>query len=267
MKLADFQRDFVQALWSPREAVPAPTPLTALTVQPGFDVYRNTVLAGCVDALQANFPAVARLVGDAWFRAAAAVYTRERPPGEPMLMLYGRGFDAFLARFEPAAELPYLAAVARIDRLWSEAHAAADAAPLEAAALQVLIPADLARHALRLHPATRWSWCDEWPVWTLWDRNRQLPAGDDAPIAWRAEGVLLTRPHGAVLQRPLTPAGAALLAACAAGLSIEQAVAAALAADPAADVGELLGQCLIAGAFSAADPLPAHGRAVKGAEA
>jgi hypothetical protein len=32
--------------------------------QPGFAVYRNTVLKGCIDALQANYPTVHALVGD-----------------------------------------------------------------------------------------------------------------------------------------------------------------------------------------------------------
>ena len=53
---------------------------------PAHPVYRNTVLKGCVDALQANFPAVTRLVGEDWFRAAAVVYTRRFPPQAPVLV-------------------------------------------------------------------------------------------------------------------------------------------------------------------------------------
>lgn len=254
--LADFQQAFAQALWSPDRAAPA---VARLAGQPGFAVYRNTVMAGCIDALQANFPAVARLVGDEWFRAAAAVYVRREPPDEPMLALYGRGFAHFLAHFDPAADVPYLPDVARVDRLWSEAHAAADAAPLDASALRALTAADLARYTLRLHPATRWAWCDAFPVHTLWSRNRVAGAVDATPFDWQPEGVLLTRPHGAVQQRPLALAGAALLAACAARDSIEQAVAATLVADPGADAGALIGQCVAAGAFCAIDLLPLYG--------
>jgi len=248
--LRSFQQSFAQALWAP-DGAPA---IAHLTAQPGFAVYRNTVIGGCIDALQANYPAAASVVGDEWFRAAAAVYVRNAPPDEPMLALYGRGFAEFLAGFEPAAELPYLPAIARVDRLWSEAHAAADAPPLDRATLLALTPADVARNKLRLHPATRWSWSDEFPVCTLWSRNR-APTVDATPLAWQGEGVLLTRPHDAVLTQPLTRAGAALLAACAAGRSIEQAVAAALAADTAVDVPALIGQCLAAGAFCSVQPL------------
>jgi len=247
-ELADFQAGFAQALRAPDAALP-PT-LARLAAQPGFAVYRNTVMKACIDALQANFPAVARLVGDEWFRAAAAVHMRSELPAEPMLVLYGAGFADFLARFEPAAELPYLPAVARVDRLWSEAHVAADAAPLGADALLSLVPADLAQRTLQPHPATRWVWSEEHPIHSLWSRNRTAddPA-DGGPCSWQAEGVLLARPHGAVLTGPLTRAGAALLDTCAAGRSIEAAVAAARAAEPAADVAALIGQCMAAGAF------------------
>jgi hypothetical protein len=249
MLLADYQHAFAQALLAedPRSASPE---LARLVAQPGFAVYRNTVLKGCIDALQANFPAVARLVGDEWFRAAAAVYARREPPTAPTLLNYGKTFADFLAQFEPAAELPYLADVARVDRLWSEAHVAADDDTLNPAALAPLAPEDMRRLSLRPHATARWAWCDEHPIYTLWSRNRDCGAAFDAEIDWRGEGVLLTRPHGAVKHQALTSDGAAFLSACADGLSIERAVAAALQANPAADLAALINQFLQAGAFT-----------------
>jgi hypothetical protein len=70
MSLTQFQDQFAQALFS-AEAGPEIAPLAC---QPGFAVYRNTVMKGCIDALQANYPSVMRLVGEEWFRAAAALY-------------------------------------------------------------------------------------------------------------------------------------------------------------------------------------------------
>jgi hypothetical protein len=83
--LAGFQNDFARALLSPQPA----TALGSLTAQPGFAVYRNTVIKGCVDAIAANYPAVTRLVGEAWLRAAASVYVREALPGDPALIRSG----------------------------------------------------------------------------------------------------------------------------------------------------------------------------------
>jgi hypothetical protein len=249
MQLADYQDAFAHALLADdtRDVQPA---IAHLVAQPGFSVYRNTVLKGCIDALQANFPAVARLVGDEWFRAAAALYVRRALPSAPTLLTYGRSFADFLRDFEPASELPYLAHVARVDRLWSEAHVAADDELLDPAALARLAPVDMGRFALRPHAAARWAWCDEHPIYTLWSRNRDSSADFNGEIDWRGEGVLLTRPHGAVMHRFLPREGAAFLTAGAAGLDIEQAVTAALDVNPAADLPALIGQCLQAGAFA-----------------
>jgi hypothetical protein len=253
MRLADYQDAFAQALLGddPRSAAPA---LAYLVAQPGFAIYRNTVLKGCIDALQANFPTVARLVGDEWFRAAAAVYARRELPSAPTLLIYGRTFPEFLAGFEPADELPYLADVARVDRLWSEAHVAANDDVVDPATLARLAPEDIGRHTLRPHAAARWRWCDEHPIYTLWSRNRDCSANSGAEIDWRGEGVLLTRPHGAVTDQALSREGAAFLSACAAGLSIEAAVAAALETQATADLSTLINQLLQAGAFAAVQP-------------
>lgn len=255
MRLADYQRAFAQAL-SAEDSRSAAPELTRLVTQPGFAVYRNTVLKGCIDALQANFPAVSRQVGDEWFRAAAAVYARRELPTAPTLLTYGQTFAAFLARFEPAAELPYLAAVAGVDRLWSEVHIAADDTILEPAALAQLVPDDMGRVTLRPHAAARWAWCDEHPVYTLWSRNRDAAADFSAEIDWRGEGVLLTRQQATVTYRELSHAGIAFLTACADGLSVERAVSAALAADAAADLAALVNQFLQAGVFAEMQAIP-----------
>lgn len=249
MRLADFQDAFAQALTAEDAATAAPA-LARLTAQPGFAVYRNTVLRGCIDALQANFPAVTRLVGEAWFRAAAALYARDNLPQSPVLLTYGESFPEFLAHFPPAAELPYLAAVARIDRLWTETHVAADDDALEPADLAQLAPHDLAHTGLRLHPGTRWFWCDAHPVESLWRHNRHAASTAAAQIEWRAEGVLLTRQGGAVRYAALSREGAAFLDAAARGQSVEAAVGAALYVNPAADLAALINQLLQAGAFA-----------------
>src|SRR5262245_23956796 len=124
--LAKFQDAFAQALSAagPGDMDHLPIEVGRLITQPGFAVYRNTVMKACIDALQANYPAVARLVGDEWFRAAAAVFARAHLPEHPTLLAYGGNFADFLARFPPAAALPYLPEVARLDRFWTESHIA-----------------------------------------------------------------------------------------------------------------------------------------------
>lgn len=244
--LARFQDAFAQALLDPG-AAPAPE-VAALAGQPAFAVYRNTVVKGCIDALQANYPAVARLVGAEWFRAAAAIYVSECLPVEPMLLCYGASFAGFLARFEPAAGLPYLPGVARLDRLWTEAHAAPDEEPLDPAAVACLAPAALARVVLHPHAAARWAWFEDAPIYTIWSRNRADRVSED-DIDWRLEGALLARPRDTVEWVPLDAAGCAFLDACAQGDTLARAAQVALEVKGNSDLARLMSTLLAAGAF------------------
>lgn len=76
-----------------------------------------------------------RLVGEEWFRAAAAAFVARERPNTPSLQAYGATFAAFLADFAPAAERPYLAGVARLEGFWIESHGAVDAPVLDATGL------------------------------------------------------------------------------------------------------------------------------------
>jgi hypothetical protein len=247
-----FQQAFALALFAPLEAVQPE--MRELAAQPAFAVYRNTVMRACIDALQANFPAVARLVGDDWFRAAAALYVAAEAPRDARLLHYGRGFADFLRDFEPAAELVYLPGVAQLDTLWREAHGAQDVPAADAAWLAQHSPEQMAALALRPHPAARWIWFDDQPIYSIWERNRRQ---NEVPeeLTWRGEGALLTRPHDAVTWREFTKAGCVFLDACAVGADLAEAGERALAADPLADLAATFTALLRAGAF-AATPTP-----------
>lgn len=251
LELGRFQDGFARALLD--DAADHDAAMRRLIEQPGFAVYRNTVLKGCIDALAASYPAVSRLVGDEWFRAAAAVFARRNLPQQPMLLDYGVGFAQFLERFEPAAELPYLASVARLDRFWSEAHFARDEAPADAALVAALEPTRLAKTALRPHASARWAWFPTMPIRTIWQRNRhELPscaAGDE--IDWHGEGVLIVRPHGAVDVVALDAAGCAFMDACAGGGTLLAAAQAAAGVAADVDLAGLAETLFSAGAFAA----------------
>ncbi len=250
--LGTFQNDFARALLAPEPLTQATSQIAALAAQPAFAVYRNTVIKGCVDALRANYPAVERLVGEEWLRAAASIYAHAKLPSHPTLLDYGAGFAEFLRTFEPAAELPYLADVARLDRFWSEVHVARDEQPLEPAAIAQRSPRELERTVLRPHAAMRWAWFEGLPIFTIWQRNRD-PAFDHetAPeIAWHGEGALITRPHDAVQAIRIDAAACAFLDACAAGYPIGAAASTALQADMTVDLSALMASLLNAGAFA-----------------
>lgn len=257
-ELEAFQQGFARALWQDgHERTEAPQ-VAHLARQPAFRVYRNTVLKGCIDALQANHPGVLQLVGEEWFRSAAALYVHSHPPAGPCLLRYGAthpSFAEFLRAFEPAAHLPYLHGVALLDAAWTECHTAADAPAAPPALLATLAPEALGGQRLRPHPATRWHWFADAPVFTIWCAGRDGTVLDDR-LDWRGEGALLTRPLDAVQWAPLSAAGCAFLEACAAGLNLGEAAEAALRAEPACDLAALLALLLHTGALALpAEPL------------
>jgi hypothetical protein len=251
LDLARFQCAFADALFAPADPH---GPVAALTAQPAFAVYRNTVMKACIDALEANFAAVARLVGSDWFRAAAALYVAAQPPADARLLRYGGSFPEFLEAFEPARELPYLADVARLDRDWTEVHAGADAAT-GADLLATLPRAMLGATRVAPHPAARWRWFAASPIFSIWNRNR----GDhaecaDSELCWQGEGALLTRQGGAVTWRAASQADCAFLGACAGGASLAGAADAALQVQPETDLASLLAGLLRSQALVLASP-------------
>ena len=247
MNLSEFQDAFVGALYDRESAA-----LAMLSAQPGFKVYRNTVMKGAVDALQANFPTVVRLVGSEWLQAAAAIHARQSPPSDSRLIHHGAEFPAFLDQFEHARELPYLGNVARLDLLWTQCHAAADEPGIDVNQIAALAPEGLAELQLTPRAAARWSWFADQPVFSIWHHNREaLPMPD--PLQWQGEGALLVRSEGVVHWQPLDIGGCAFLDACASGQNLAQAAEHASNIQPSLDILDLLTRLVSADVFAATE--------------
>ena len=163
------------------------------TIRDGLAVYRNNWLRAAVDALADLYPTVRRLIGEEAFEAAGQDYVRHDPPASPILSRYGAGFPEFLCDQPWVADLPYLPDVAAIDRLYLEALLAADAPPLNPAALAGIAPADWAALRLPIHPTMRIGWFTT-PAPTIWLAHRDADDPGALAPAWQAEGILITRP-------------------------------------------------------------------------
>ena len=154
--LADGQRDFAAAILDPSLAVPPH--LVGPDGEPSpkrFAVYRNNVVVGLTEALRANFPVACRIVGEEFFQEMARAYISSYPPHSPILLDYGISFAGFIADFEPAASLPYLPDVARIERAWTEAYHAHEAEPIDAEVLASIPSDQTANICFAVHPSLR----------------------------------------------------------------------------------------------------------------
>jgi hypothetical protein len=239
--LACFQDDFRAALDHPEsDFLPAK--------KPSFDIYRNTAMRSCLDALEANFPAVVVLVGREWFRAAAAIHVSQSPPRDGRMFAYGDEFAGFLSSFPPAGELAYLADVARLDWLWTESLVAADAEVLAAADVALLEPEPLGALRLRVHPATR-RFDASVPAVSIWQASRSGTAAH-TDLLWQSEYAIVSRVGHEVGVTPVDAQTLFFLDAIAGGASLADAALSTLDRHPGAPIDRLLASLLQAGAFA-----------------
>jgi hypothetical protein len=150
------QQAFFEALLDPGQQ--APSGLTAWNgSDPAtrFAVYRNNVMASLIDALADTYPVTLELVGEAFFRAMAREFVMVEPPRSRVLAFYGESFPDFVEHFPPAASVPYLADVVRLEILRVHAYHAADCAPLSTESIaEVMTDANaLPDLLLELHPS------------------------------------------------------------------------------------------------------------------
>jgi len=251
MAWADRQRDFSVALLDSIRDVPPG--LTGPDGQPSpkrFAVYRNNVAVGLIEALQANFPATSRIVGDEFFRAMGRTYAVSEPPSSPILLDYGAGFADFIARFEPAASLPYLADVARIERAWTQAYHAPEASPLRQQVFAAVPSERITDACFTLHPSLRVA-RSRFPALTIWRMNVADGVPMPVDIESGAEDTLVLRADSEVEVRSLPGGAAALIEELAKGHGLTQATKAALAADVRFDLSGNLASLISAGAFIA----------------
>ncbi len=250
-------RDFSAALRSMEPEVPKG--IVGPDGQPSqkrFSVYRNNVMVSLIDALAANFPVIQRLLGEEFFAGAARVFITERPPVIPMLFLYGEDFAEFLASFEPVAEYPYLADVARYEYAWLQSYHAKDAAILDGNELAAIAPELVGQTRFVIHPAS----CllrSSWPAATIVERNRAAQDCSNIDLSV-GEDMVITRPFLDVHTNVFAIGGYEFLATLRDGATLEQAANAAFAEDAEFDLPLQITVMLELGVFMAINTNQPH---------
>jgi hypothetical protein len=248
--LARAQADFARKLFRRNEAPPtAVAGMEAQRAARRFGVYRNNVAAALIETLRRRFPVAERLVGEAFFKAMASQFASENLPASPVLLAYGGEFPEFIASFEPAQSIPYLADVMRLEWLRHAAYHAPDAEPLPPAVLVELPPETLGAVRFQLHPSAGLL-TSSYPVVSIWETNnfdvKVRSIGRDAG----PEAAIVLRPALEVAVLPLDQGGAAFLAMIIGGASLAEAAVGAAVKDSDFELSRVLGALLAAGAFS-----------------
>jgi len=131
MSLLELQQSFYRAVFEPEsldndEFYTCIRPTVNLSGEKLVNVYKDSILGGLNEALSSIYPVCVKLVGEMFFNHMVADYLNRYPSGSPDLGDYGAEFSGYIADFEPAKELEYLADVATLEWSWHRAFNAPD---------------------------------------------------------------------------------------------------------------------------------------------
>jgi hypothetical protein len=218
-------------------------------------VHRHHVGQSLVAALAATFPTVRAVVGEEFFQTMARTFVTQDLPRQPVLAEYGASFPAFVADYEAAASLPYLADVGRLDWALNVAFqtspgaclTAADLAPLPAEEV-VDLSLELAAGASLIRSA--------YPVDRIWRLSQPEASIGTVDLEEGGASLLVLRRADDATFAPLDPAEAVFLSAVADGRTLESAVQAGFQIDSAFNLSTTFGRLLALQAFAALQ----HGR-------
>jgi hypothetical protein len=239
-----YQAEFTKAALDPTRTPPKDlrNPFGGM-VGKRFDVYRNNIIIGLIQALETGFPTIRALVGDEFFKAMAGIFVRAHPPKDPRIATYGGTFPGFLSQFKPVAHLPYLPDVARLDLGMRQSYHAADVTVLNVAGHD---PAKVMQFRPRMAPASL-IFSSRFAVYDIWRMHHETDAPKPKP---GAQDIMITRPEFDPMPHIL-PAGGFTFARYLKGKNtLEAAMTATLADTPTADIAKILNLFLTTGALT-----------------
>jgi hypothetical protein len=195
-------------------------------------VYRNNVAAGLINVLMARFPVIIHLVGEEAFRTLAMRFVALYPPRSPVLLAYGEGFPHFLRCLNTTPSAAYLADIAQLEVARGHAFHAADAAPITPDRFAELMPEQLPRLQVLLHPSLTLL-RSKFPVVSAWEANQ----GSGRPIrCWKGEDAMVVRPHYEVTISRLPDGAFAFLSSLSHGATLATAIEAGIGDHAAFDL-------------------------------
>lgn len=214
----------------------------AMTPRERLAIYRNNIFHNYHQALRDVYPVVERLVGEDFFDFAARRYIPLHPSHDGNLHRFGAAFGSFLDGFAPAAQLPYLGDVARLEWHVHEAFHAADHAALALDCLASVPAQRLPSLTFTLHPSCRLLE-SRFPVNLIWQANQPEAASDETvDLDLGSVCLLLRRPGHAVEVEAVTGAEFVLLRALSQGLPLHPALERAFAVSADFDLTAFLRQ-------------------------
>ena len=188
-ELAGVQGDFQDYLLRGSAAIEAHVVGTArVPLATRLGVYGGAYRARLTEALQANFPALAKLLDTEDFGTLASHYVGSHDSAFFSIRYYGHELPQFLSSHPDYADAPVLAELARWEWTMTGAFDAADATPLTHAALAGFSPQQWAQLRFSWHPSVArlglgWNVPQLWQALTA-DTERPAASVNREPVHW-----------------------------------------------------------------------------------
>ena len=183
MKLRKLQELFSAAILTPgstAELAIADEVIAAQSLSPmeGLAIYQNGVRGTLRETLASIYPVCLRLVGEEFFSGMAIAYIKKFPADSADLADYGAYFSNFIADFPPAASLPYLTDVARLEWHWHRVFHGKNASILDYQALSQISPEQWGQLTFYL-PENHILLQSAYPIHRIWQVNQSNYVGEE----------------------------------------------------------------------------------------
>lgn len=151
-------------------------------------IYATAYRSRLTEALQSNYPALAKLLGEVEFNTLGTAYICAHDSHVTNIRYYGEALPQFLATHADYSRAPLLADLAHWEWAMSEVFDAADVKSIRADALAGFLPADWAELRFDWHPSVRrlslaWNAPQIWKALTT-DSGQPRLASHSSPIPW-----------------------------------------------------------------------------------
>lgn len=212
----------------------------------GLAAYCTSIQANLAGALVATYPLLEAIVGPEFFIMAARAYAEQVPSRSGDLNRYGEDFERFLGCYAPAASLPYLPDVARLEWRIQQVHMAPDAPATDLELLARTVGDGWGQLIFQLDPGHQLL-ASAWPLARIWEVHQAGYQGDFTVDFSQPQSVLIQRRTAGVLVTVLAPGEHAFLAALGRSEPLAVAVATAVDQAPGFDLGGILQRHLASG--------------------
>lgn len=153
-------------------------------------IYHNAYRARLIEAIEVDHPVLGVYLGDTLFDQMVLAYIDQHPSSFKSLRQFADNLPQFLSSDNYFREIPFVAELARFERLLLTAFDAPEKAAAQANFLQQLTPEQWPATQLKLHPSVQIFDC-QWNVVHIWQQMKaeQCPPdpieGENHWLLWR----------------------------------------------------------------------------------